>query len=109
MKICLSCQNYLTDEEEKCDNCGYSFGTSGTSTNSAPIVVSRTEGWMYLIAFIIPLAGVILGCIQVAKNDNGGAKGLFAISILSMVICTLIIGIMIYNAYSDLISLLSIL
>lgn len=88
MKICPNCKNCLMDTETKCDKCGFALSENASV---APMIGSKTEGWMYVIAFLIPFAGIILGCVQVAKNDNKGARGLFVVSLISILVRILII------------------
>ena len=40
---------------------------------------SDVETWMYVIAFLIPIVGLVLGCIQVGKNDKTGGKNLISL------------------------------
>ncbi len=103
MKICPNCKNCLTDSETKCDKCGFPLGENA---GTVPMIGSRTENWMYLIAFLIPFAGIILGCVQVAKSDNKGAKGLFIVSLISIVICIIIMIAFFHQIFSGLLSIL---
>lgn len=75
MKHCIKCGETNADERETCWKC-----------NEPLPKPEKVESWMYLIAFLIPLAGIILGCIKVGQKDNEGGKKLILIAILGAVI-----------------------
>lgn len=54
---------------------------------------SDVETWMYVIAFLIPIVGLVLGCIQVGKNDKTGGKNLIITSIVSFVLYVIVVSV----------------
>ena len=56
---------------------------------------NAVEPWMYIIGFLIPIVGIVLGCIQVGKDDKTGGRNLLILSIISAFIYVIIYASMI--------------
>ncbi len=75
MKICTKCGETNADTRETCWKC-----------NEPLPKAEKVENWMYLIAFLIPFAGILLCCVRAAQKDNDGAKKLILAAIFGAVI-----------------------
>ena len=58
--------------------------------------------WMYIVSFLIPIVGIVFGCIQVAKGDKDGARNLFITSIISIVLLAIIYAVRVNKAEKEL-------
>lgn len=104
-KRCPKCDIAYPPSKSYCDVCGISLLSSqGTKTNSTHYsnTSDNTPTWMLIISFLIPLVGIILGCIKVSQKDNDGAKKIFIITIVSIVLYSIIIGILINHSMAEL-------
>ena len=81
MKTCPNCGEMNGEANDKCYKCG---------TDLSQI---SGEKWMYVIAFLIPIVGLVLGCIQVGKNDKTGGKNLIITSIVSFVLYVIVVSV----------------
>lgn len=101
-KVCPNCDISYPPKKPYCDVCGRALvSASGVdydqfevkkSASSVPCV----ETWMYIVGFLIPIVGLVLGCIQVAKNDKQGGRNLIITAIVSAVLIT-IVSIIVMN------------
>ncbi len=93
---CKNCGQEISDNAYVCPNCGVrTSNTAEKKTNTLAIVG-------FVLAFLIPIAGLICSIIarkQVAERDEGGAGLALAGLIISIVeTCFLVIYIIIYVA-----------
>lgn len=86
-RYCKYCKEIYTPSTKECPKCGM------PTIEYDPITMSQVhnrkdaaEPWMYVIGFLIPIVGIVLGCIQVGKNDKTGGRNLLILSIISAVI-----------------------
>ncbi|MDE6021292.1 MAG: hypothetical protein K2H01_09915 [Ruminococcus sp.] len=93
-KICKYCNNIYTKNMEECPRCQMPLQWyNGNSANNSGYS-GETELWMIIISFLIPLVGIILGCIKVSQKDNDGAKKIFIATIVSIVLYYIIFRIL---------------
>lgn len=95
-KTCPTCGISYPSNKSYCDVCGKSLGSDSVDdyipveTKSSSSSTPYVETWMYIIGFLIPLVGIILGCIQVGKNDKEGGRNLIITAIVGMVLYAII-------------------
>ena len=63
---------------------------------------SYVETWMYIIAFLIPIVGLILGCIKVGKGDSKGGRNLIITAIVSFVLYSIVVSVMVSRSTAEL-------
>lgn len=49
-----------------------------------------SNAWMYILAFLIPLLGIILGCIRLSKGEDELGKSLIIFSVVVFVAFTIL-------------------
>lgn len=95
-RYCKYCKEIYTPRTKECPKCGM------PTIEYDPINMSQVhnrknavEPWMYIIGFLIPIVGIVLGCIQVGKDDKTGGRNLLILSIISAFIYVIIYASMI--------------
>ena len=101
---CPKCDGVNPFENEKCCYCGYSFDKSKyyninyyrhdeSETAAEEETDKRSYTFQYVISFLIPLVGFILGAILLSKDDEeekSAGKTVIILGIVSIVIGTII-------------------
>ena len=101
---CPKCDGVNTFENEKCCYCGHTFDKSkyyninyymqdDTDTAANEENDSKSYTFQYIISFLIPLVGFILGAILLSKDDEeekSAGKTVIILGIISIVIGTII-------------------
>jgi len=101
---CPKCDGVNPFENEKCCYCGHTFDKSkyyninyyiqdDTDTAAEEETDSKSYTFQYVISFLIPLVGFILGAILLSKDDEeekSVGKTLIILGIISIVIGTII-------------------
>lgn len=91
-RCCPYCSEIYSSKVETCPKCERPTVVFDPSTMKQTHNGGRdAEVWMYVIAFLIPIVGLILGCIQVGKNDKTGGKNLIITSIVSFVLYVIVV------------------
>ncbi|MDQ2087896.1 hypothetical protein RBH29_15805 [Herbivorax sp. ANBcel31] len=80
-KICTKCGLLYSHKAEMCEQCSgrlsvYS-GDSYYTTSSG----SDIGCWMYVVSFFVPIIGIILGCIYIARGEDDEGKSLILFSV----------------------------
>lgn len=101
---CPKCDGVNPFENEKCCYCGHTFDKSKyykkeyylqdeTETAADEETDKRSYTFQYIISFLIPLVGFILGAILLSKDDEeekSAGKTVIILGIISIVIGTII-------------------
>ena len=101
---CPKCDGINPFENEKCCHCGHTFDKSKyykkeyylhdeTETAAEEETDKRSYTFQYIISFLIPLVGFILGAILLSKDDEEektAGKTVIILGIVSIVIGTII-------------------
>lgn len=102
-RYCEYCKEIYAPKIKECPKCGM------PTIEYDPITMSQVhnrknavEPWMYIVSFLIPIVGLVLGCIQVGKGDKTGARNLFITSIISIVLLAIIFAIRANKAEKEL-------
>ena len=92
-KFCPKCGQIYSSQTTNCETCSTRLEVKDTRTSYAQSGGSDT--WMYIVGILIPIVGIILGCIAIAKDDNELGKSLIITSIVvPMVISVLLMLLM---------------
>lgn len=106
-RICRHCGSIYTKNVDECPRCQmptqWYDGSSSGSSNSGDSV----ETWMYVVSFLIPIVGFVLGCIRIGKGDNDGGKKLIITSVISVILSGIVISVMISRSNAELDAALS--
>lgn len=94
-KICRKCNAKYDSKKEICDECGNVLSVYEPSYELKSKNNSSTDMWMYVISFLIPIVGIILGCIQVGKGDKTGGRNLIITAIVSAVLYAIVTSMII--------------
>lgn len=97
-RCCPYCSEIYSSKVETCPKCErptvvFDPSTMKQTHNGG----SNVEVWMYVIAFLIPIVGLVLGCIQVGKNDKTGGKNLIITSIVSFILYVIVVSVISNN------------
>lgn len=85
-KVCPKCGTLYPYHMETCEECGRKLSVYDWEINyNNSVYASETElgFWMYAIAVLIPLLGIILGCIYIARGDDRPGKSLIITGVVS--------------------------
>ena len=93
-KICTKCNVIYSQRTEICEDCGgrlsvYANDNYGTTYSGG----SEGGCWMYVVSVLIPLVGIILGCIYIARQEDELGKSLIITGVVSNILAV-ILGIM---------------
>lgn len=91
-RYCEYCKEIYSPRTKECPNCGMPTIVYNPATMSQIHNTGNVDMWMYVIAFLIPIVGLILGCIQVGKNDKSGGKKLIITSIVSFILYVIVVS-----------------
>lgn len=87
-KICPKCGHIYSSRTDVCTSCGSRLGVySGPPSHNSDSNSSNT--WMYVLAVLIPIVGLILGFIQIGRGNNNIGKHLIILSIVLSIIYSL--------------------
>ena len=82
-KICPKCGQIFDARQDYCTDCPdmrLSVYT-GEQEYSGGASRSRGEIWMYIVGVLIPIVGIILGCVYIARGDDDLGKSVLLTSI----------------------------
>ena len=92
-KICQKCQSIYSSSASTCEKCHSTLAVH-YDHQSIPVSQEESEMWPYVVGFLFPVVGVILGLIYIGqKKSNGGSVlglSLFA-SIFWVILSTFLI------------------
>ena len=93
-KICTKCNLIYSQKTDTCENCGSRLSVYSGDNYSTPYSGSSEGGcWMYIVPVLIPLVGIILGCIYIARREDELGKSLIITGVVSNIV-VVILGIM---------------
>ena len=81
-KICTKCGLLYSPRAELCDRCGGPLSVYSEDTDQYTSGGSSGNTWMYVLTVLIPFIGIILGCIQLGKNENQLGKNLIILGVV---------------------------
>lgn len=91
-KICPKCMEVYYDSElDSCPKChehlrdydSVSTGTYGSGGGYGPNVPT----WAYVVSVLLPVVGIVMGIIYLARGEDDIAKRLLLVSIIVSVVC----------------------
>lgn len=88
-KVCPKCGMVYSSNVENCSNCHVRLGVydeRGYRSGS-----DNSGCWMYVVAVLIPLIGVILGLVYIARGDDDLGKSLIITGVISWIVIPLLI------------------
>lgn len=94
-RYCPSCQSVFSPKVDICPNCKIETTEYNPAIAKYVKNASTVDMWMYVLAFFIPIVGIILGCIQFGKNDRSGGRNLIIVSVVSVFVYFLVYGFII--------------
>lgn len=96
-KICVRCKQIYSPRTENCPVCGTRLAVHDDGRIGVPASTresSSGNGWLFLVAFLIPLVGIILGIVYIARQEDALGKSLIVFSIaMSLVAFLLMVAI----------------
>lgn len=96
-RLCESCGATCPESVVVCPSCGQKLRTSAEIRESQRPVAKSTQSdnpkWMYVVAVLLPLIGIILGCIYISKDERDFGQSLIKVSVIVFVVCAVIAGI----------------
>jgi len=91
-KICSKCGFIFSSNAEFCDACGTRLSVYTGREGYYASKLDNAGCWMYVVAVLIPLVGIILGCIYIARREDELGKSLIITSVVSHII-VLVLGL----------------
>ncbi len=92
-KICPKCGLIFSQKSENCEECGTRLSVYTGSADYRTASSSDGGCWMYVVSVLIPLVGIILGCIYIARREDELGKSLIITGVVAN-ISAVILGIM---------------
>ncbi|HBP38433.1 MAG TPA: hypothetical protein DD640_06780 [Clostridiales bacterium] len=92
-KICPKCKTLYSGKSETCENCGNRlavYDDNHYSHDASSHAAAAGGCWMYLVSVLIPIIGIILGCIYIARGEDDLGKSLIITSVVTIVVFTVI-------------------
>lgn len=83
-KKCPDCGRVYSGNKDVCDDCGTTLVTYDENYQRQQNSKTESHAWMYLCTIIIPLIGIVLGCIEISKDkkdDSGKNLIIFAVAL----------------------------
>jgi len=80
----------FSQKTENCDKCGERLSVYSESANFKTSNSDNSGCWMYVVSVLIPLVGIILGCIYIAREEDELGKSLIITGVISNVIAILL-------------------
>ena len=93
-KICRSCGSIFDQKIEHCNKCGDLLSVYSGDISNHVEDTDNGEMWMFVVSIIIPLLGIILGLIYIARKDDDLGKSLIITSILANIILIILFAIL---------------
>lgn len=87
-KVCPKCGRIYDARQDYCQDCPDM--RLSVYTGSEADAGSRGEIWMYVVGILIPVVGIILGCVYIARGDDELGESVLLVSIF----VPLVIGIL---------------
>ena len=91
-KICPKCGQIYQAGQDYCSSCPDSR-LSVYAPEYAP-VENKSTVWMYIIGFLIPPVGIVLGIVYIARREDDLGKSLLLFSIFAPLVVGALIAIM---------------
>ena len=93
-KVCPKCKMIYSAKKDTCDRCHIPLAVYNEEIlNSSG---GGTDGWMYLIAVLFPLIGIIMGLIYLARQEDHIGKSLLITSIVTSFIWGIIVSLFLF-------------
>jgi ribosomal protein L40E len=90
-KICPKCNLIFSQKTENCDKCG---GRLSVYSEESTYVTPNSDNsgcWMYVVSVLVPLVGIILGCIYIARKEDDLGKSLIITGVVSNIIAVILL------------------
>ena len=92
--FCKNCGKEIHDEAVMCVHCGASTGHTAKPGENEP-----ASGGIIALSILIPICGIILGCINISNEKKRAGKTYLWCGIISWIITIIATAIMIASAY----------
>lgn len=83
-KICPKCGALYSFQKETCEECGTRLSVYDGSSEEHKS--QSGNGWLYVLSFFIPLVGIILGCVYIAKDEDELGKSLLIFTVVCWIL-----------------------
>lgn len=95
-KICPKCKKIYSDRADTCEDCHIplTMYTKNLTYDSG----NGPEGWMYAIAILLPMIGIILGLIYLARKEDSIGKSLLIAAIVANIVWVAL-SFLIFNVF----------
>lgn len=93
-RLCESCGATCPESVVVCPSCGQKLRTSAEIRESQrPATTSDNPKWLYIVAVLLPILGIVMGCIYISKDERDFGETLIKISVIVFVVYAVIAGI----------------
>lgn len=82
-KLCPDCGAIYQNKHETCDKCGTKLVIYEDTSKSrvGTVQENKADLWMYIASILLPIVGIILGCVYIAKEQKQLGKNLIVFSV----------------------------
>ena len=95
-KICPKCKKIYSDRAGTCEDCHIPL--TMYTKNLTYDFGNGPEGWMYAIAILLPMIGIILGLIYLARKEDSIGKSLLIAAIVANIVWVAL-SFLIFNVF----------
>lgn len=92
-KVCRNCGSIFEQKVDRCNKCGIQLSVYSGDTYDHIQETNDGEMWMFVLAVLIPLLGIILGLIYIVRKEDDLGKSLIITSIVSNIIIGILLAI----------------
>lgn len=88
---CPKCDGINKSSGKKCAFCGYNFKRNDYFNGKDIQEYNHSNAVLYIISFLFPIIGIILGIVYIKKDEDELGKSLLIFSVVFLVIFSIII------------------
>ena len=89
-KKCQKCGLIYSQKMDRCDKCDGTLSVYSEDSYSGESNSDKSEIWMYVVSVLIPLVGIVLGCIYIARSEDELGESLIITGVISNVIAVIL-------------------
>lgn len=97
-KICPKCGLVYGPKSEKCEKCGERLAVMADRP-AVPAQQKSTskdymDGWLYVVAILFPVVGILLGCAYIIRHDDSVGKRMIILSLVFTVLWGILLWVL---------------
>ena len=97
-KICPNCGLVYGPKSETCEECGERLSVvadrPAVSFQQKPASKDYMDTWLYVVAILFPVVGILLGCAYIIRHDDFVGKRMIILSLVFMVLWGILLWVL---------------